>query len=90
MDVIYAREIQKRLIQAIEEDASLDDRKRRALKRKLRWRPRLRQEVLDMITSESLSAGVLAFPSAQIDWDALLAFIKELIPIIVELIELFG
>ena len=75
-------------------DAELNLRERLKLRIVLRLRP-------DLIENELLKAaiaeGIMPLNStvdsdaatATIDWDALLAFIKELLPLILELIKMF-
>ena len=78
-------------------DSSDDLRKRqkRKLKRKLR-RPRVGQAVLDEVTSRAVVAQVISIElgddsaTTQVDWDALLEFLEGLLPLIVQIINLFS
>lgn len=78
--------------QAVSE-SDLDDREKRRILRKLR-RPWVAVRVTDLVTSEAFDAGVIGLTDdAQgfgVDWDSLLEFIERLLPLILQLIDLFG
>jgi len=61
-------------------------------------RKSVQDRVTDFVTSQAIDDGVIVMPAmvdgqmveAAIDWDALLEFIEKLIPLIMQLIALFG
>lgn len=83
--------------QEIAADSSLSEPRRRRMLRRLKRR-RVKQAILDHCVSEAIGAGLIEIAIAPtgagyqplVNWDELLAFIKELIPIIIELIGLFS
>ncbi len=53
------------------------------------YNPRAMDRIRSAVQDAAIEEGLVAV-NAEIDWDAILAFIKELIPLIIQLIELFS
>ena len=72
------------LLRALSE-RNINGRDRARIRMALWTQPRARQRILDMLESEMLAAGFID----EIDWEKLLDFIIELIPVILQIIMLF-
>ena len=81
------------VIKAIEA-STLTDRQKAVAIRKLRFRPRIRQLILDEVIAQGYSEGVI-LPGegdavALIDWEEFAKFLERIIPLIIQIIGLFG
>lgn len=87
---------------AIEESEDLGPFRKRVLLRRLN-RPSVAVRVTDYVTANALDQGLITVPppvgwaegqvddvSMAIDWEGLITFIERIIPLIVQLIGLFG
>ena len=89
--------------EAIEKSDRIGPRQKRVLLRRLN-RTRVAERVTDAVTAQALDAGYIQIAhggfddddgdggdvEVLVDWDALIEFIEKLIPLIVQLIGLFG
>ena len=82
---------------AISDSEELGRFQKKRLLRRLE-RPHVAVRVTDAVTSEAMTAGYISLDfdadtqqvETNVDWDGLIEFIERLIPLIVELIGLFG
>lgn len=81
---------------AIQDSDSLSDWKKRRLLRKLD-RPWVAVRVTDEITSRAMATGLVSVSVdstggavTNIDWDGLIKFIEALVPLIIQIVGLFG
>lgn len=73
------------------EAGRLDDAEYRRLRRARIFRPRKWRECCELVREEAVLAGVVMEDGTfGIDWDSLLAFIERLIPLLLQLIDLFS
>lgn len=86
----------RHVIEAIQSDQSLSRFEKRRFSRIMRspFRGHVQQAVTDHVMSMMLSAGVLAVTpegvEQTVDLEQLIAFIKELLPVILQIISIFG
>ncbi len=100
-----ADRILKQVETAIQDSDRLTDRRKARMLRVLNRRPKVAQRVVDEVTARALDADLITFDyyqtrsddddeegkvRARVDWDSIIAFIERLIPLIVQLIGLFG
>ena len=83
---------------AIDRSTTMSDRDKRRASRvmdgRFRWQQRARQQVIDKAVIELL-AEELIVPTpegveAAVDWDSIATFIERILPLILQLITLFG
>jgi len=89
------------MVTAAIDKSDLRPLKKRRLKNALR-RPAVAEQVTDWVTSNAIYEGIITINPTPVygadgepdligvDWDSLLAFIEKLIPLILQLIELFS
>lgn len=74
--------------------SELSDRQKRVYARRLKFRPRIREMILDEVVSQAYAEGLIDIEEgeveAQVDWDGLIEFIERILPLILQLIGLFG
>lgn len=78
---------------AVDADQTLSSREKRRIKGAMRWRPRKRREILGLVMSECYAASVVdenGTIQGAMDWQAIIEIVRELLPIILEIISLFG
>lgn len=78
------------VMEAVASDTSLTGMQRSRIRLAMAFRPRARDAVLGYLSQEAgfrgvvLQEGMFGF-----DWESLLAFIRELLPLILEIIAIF-
>ena len=74
------------------EGSDLTDRQKRVFVRRLKWRPRIRQAVMDEVIASAYAVELILLQEdgVLIDWEGIFELIKVLLPIILQLIGLFG
>lgn len=84
------------ILEALEANTTLGRWEKRRLQRILQspFRRRAQREVVEFAASQMLAAQIIE-PTPEgvmtaVDWDALLKFLEGLLPLIVQLINLFG
>jgi hypothetical protein len=85
------------ILQALEKNETLSSFQKLRIRLALKYRPRVRAEIIGEVTALCIEEGyvsedgvLLAPPSGQVDWDAIIEFIERLIPLILKLISLFA
>lgn len=82
----------------IEQSSDLSKREKRRATRvmngRFRWQQRARRQVIDKAVEELL-AEELIVPTedgveAAVDWESILGFLKEFLPVLLQIISLFG
>jgi hypothetical protein len=84
------------VLEALARNTTLSNFQKMRVRVAMRWRPRVRAEIIGEVTALCIEAGyvsedgaLMAPPSGQVDWDAIIEFIEKLIPLILKIISLF-
>ena len=83
----------KAVREAVDRSETLTAREKRRIKASVRWRPRVRAEVAGLVLAEACVEGLVdedGEVAAAIQWDQILSFIERLLPLILQLVSLFG
>lgn len=82
--------------EAIMSDETLGPLRKRVIVRRLERRPAIQDLVMDKVISGAYIAGIIVpaelaaeEPIASVDWEALAEFIKEILPLIMQIVSLF-
>ena len=77
--------------------SELSDRQKRVFKRRMQWRPRVRQAVMDEVIAQGFAEEVFipeisdsGDVTVQVDWDSIADFLERILPLILQIIGLFG
>ena len=94
----------KALLEVVKQDTTLSSLDKLQIRLAVNFRPRIRQEILGEIQAQCCLAGLVTedmriIPTAdaasgpnpmEVDWDNILAFIQTLLPLILQIIDLFS
>lgn len=90
------QQIETLILQAVDKSQTLDRREKRRIERVMKspFRRRAREKIVDDVTAAMLAEEVLVVTpegvEMAIDLDGIIAFIERILPLIMQLITLFG
>ena len=90
------KQIESLILQASEQSTTLDRRQKRRIERVMKspFRRRAREKIVDDVTAQMLNEEVIIVTpegvEMAIDLEGILAFIERLLPLVLQLLALFG